>query len=214
MEIHIKKLTKEDLPLVEEMAKQKFNDIDMDSVIFNDSYNDPIFKYFMLDDKIYGSELYSSHGYFINNKLVGVIGARGISGEPAWILSYIVTSQECSGTINIIKCLLNKSVEYYEARGYFQWYVVSKLSKFKAWQKLFKEARTDYHHYVYARTPANTLPEWRSALLLSSNKLFPYDTNISMYISKKICTTDDMGKTKSIDESILKNEYSRQIRTD
>lgn len=203
MEVRITKLTVKDLPLVEKMSTEKLHATNTDENVFRDPYHEPVYKHFILNNDTYGSELFGVYGYFIDDVLMGVLGYRCLRNEPAWILSFVVTSATCSKPIIIIKELMSTVVGELENAGYFQWYVISKLEKFRAWQKLFKGARLNYHHYVYARTKANELPRWNSALGLSGNKLFPYDTNISMYISKKLCTTDDSGNTVDIDQGLL-----------
>lgn len=203
METRITKLRINDLPVVEEMSAKKLQATNTDENVFRDPYQEPVYRHFILDESTYGSNLFGMYGYYVNNELVGVLGYRCLRNEPAWILSFVVTSATCSKPIIVIKDLMATVVAELEKSGYFQWYVISKLEKFRAWQKLFKSARLNYHHYVYARTKANELPKWNSALGLSGNKLFPYDTNISMYISKKLCTTDDSGNTVDIDEGLL-----------
>lgn len=203
MDICIRKLTVTDLPTVNQLSQDKISATNTDPTVFQDPFSNPVYKHFILDDRIYGSEFYGCWGYFIEDELQGVLGFRCIRNEPAWVLSFIVTSSTCKQSITVIKELLQTTIADLESRGYFQWFVVSKLEKFKIWQKLFKNVRPDYNHYVYARTPANELPKWNSALAISGNKLFPYDTNISMYISKSLCTTDQDGNTVDIDDSFL-----------
>lgn len=203
MAIHIRKLGIPDLIAVEEMAAKKIAATGTDSNIFQDPYAEPIYKHFILDEEVYGSELFGVYGCFDGNELIAVLGYRCIRNEPSWVLSFVITSVDCTSPIAVIKQLMERAVYELEQRGYFQWFVVSRLDKFKAWQKLFRHARLNYHHYVYSRTKANELPRWNSALALSGNKLFPYDTNISMYISKRLCTIDDDGSTVDIDEDLL-----------
>lgn len=203
MEAYIRKLTIADLPIVEQLSADKLEATNTDDRIFQDPYSKPLYKHFILPDTVYNSNLLGCYGYYINDTLQGVLGYRCIRNEPAWLLSFIVTSKDCESSMQVIKELMTSTLKEMENHGYFQWYVVSKLDKFRAWQKLFKSARLDYHHYVYARTKANELPKWNSALGLSGNKLFPYDTNISMYVSKKLCTVDDDGDTASIDDTLL-----------
>lgn len=205
MASYIRKLVPADLPFVEQMADEKISATNTESRIFQDPYMAPIYKHFILDENTYGHELFGCYGCYDqeSGKLMGVLGYRCIRNEPAWVLSFVVLNHECQNSMEVIKQLMNTTLTDLESRGYFQWFVVSKLEKFRAWQKLFRSARLNYHHYVYARTPANQLPKWHSALGLSGNKLFPYDTNISMYVSKSLCTTDDQGRTQEIDDTML-----------
>lgn len=204
MATYIKRLEPADIPFVEQMAEEKLRATNAQENIFLDPYQAPVYKHFILDKNTYGYDLFGCYGYFENGKLMGVLGYRCIRNEPAWVMSFVILSHECKNSIEAIKQLMSTTLGELESRGYFQWFVVSKLEKFRAWQKLFRGARLNYHHYVYARTPANELPKWHSALGFSGNKLFPYATNISMYVSKSLCTTDDAGNTQEIDDTMLK----------
>jgi hypothetical protein len=190
MSVHIRKLEIEDLAQMEQMANEKLTMTDTTSV-FEGQAGVNVLKYFVLPKNVYGYDKMSSFGYFVDDKLEAVMGLRNLDNEPAWVFSFIITSYNCKNSIGVIKSLMKSAIEYQEAAGYFQWYVVSKLDKFDVWQKLFKNAREKYHHYVYGRVPANTMPKWLSMLQLSGGKLFPYDINISMYMSKHHCTSDE-----------------------
>jgi hypothetical protein len=190
MPIHIRKLNPEDLHVMENMAQEKLS-LTGTNRVFEEAGGVSVFKYFVLPENVYGHERMSSFGYFHDDQLLAVMGLRNIENSPAWVFSFIVTSQHCKNSIIVIKQLMKFAIEHQESLGYFQWYVVSRLDKFDAWQKLFKSAREKYHHYVYGRVQANTMPKWLSTLQLSGGKLFPYDINISMYMSKKHCTSDE-----------------------
>ena len=198
MPIHIRKLEQDDLAQMEAMANEKLTMTNTASV-FEGFGGANVFKYFVLPKTVYGHDKMTSFGYFIDDKLVAIMGLRNIENEPAWIFSFIVTAYNCKNSIGVIKSLMEFAIEYQETAGYFQWYVVSKLDKFDVWQKLFKSARAKYHHYVYGRVTANTMPKWLSLLQLSGGKLFPYDINISMYMSKRHCTSDEQ-ETIAFDE--------------
>ena len=107
----------------------------------------------------------------------------------SWILSFIVTSAESTNGIKIIQKLIAALTQHQEAQGMIQWYVFSKGERYLSWQRLFKNLRERYHHFVYARTPANEMPKWNQVLIFTGGKLFPYDTTVSMYVSKSICTS-------------------------
>lgn len=188
---HIRILAEDDLSAIESMANKKLKDTDTPSHVFtgNEGF---VFKYFLLPDTVRGGKLMRCFGYFDDDgALLGVIGIRNQDYHPSWILSFIVTDAECKNSIKVIKSLMEYVIDHQEQQGMFQWFVISKLSKFKAWQKLFGGARSNYNHYVYGRVPANTIPKWLGILQLNGNKLFPYDVNISMYVSKKLCTNNE-----------------------
>jgi hypothetical protein len=199
MAVCIRKLVWEDLKTIEKMAVEKLSATNTNENVFADTTG-MVFSKFVLPTSIYGSHTMKSFGYFEGDELVGVLGLRVLENQPAWILSFIVTGVQCKNSIEAIKELMNYAIEHQESEGYFQWYVVSKLDKFRAWQKLFKGARSKYHHYVYARTQAMEMPKWLATLQLSSHKLFPYDTNISLYMSKKLCTSLDDSPTGVVNE--------------
>lgn len=200
----IRLLTHDDLQLMESVATKKFQE---SSEALNMVFSDPsglVFKSFVMPDEIYGSGRMRAYGYFNDHEeLVGMLGFRNIDHQPAWVLSYIVTSVTCKNSIQVIKDLLAHVLNVQEEKGKFQWFVISKLEKFKSWQRLFNTARSNYHHYVYGRVPANTMPRWLNILQLSGNKLFPYDINISMYMSKKCCTSDEEFEFKENDCTFL-----------
>jgi hypothetical protein len=201
----IRMLTVDDLGTIEELAKLKIKATKTDENVFSQGVfseaGNLVFKHFVLPESTLGGQRLRCFGYYnVDGELTGVIGIRNHDTEPSWILSFIVTSVESKSSIQIIKELMAYVIEYQEEQGRFQWFVISKLSKFKAWQKLFGGARSSYHHYVYARVKANTMPKWLGALKISGNKLFPYEINISMYMSKKLCTSDDASDI-SFDES-------------
>lgn len=192
MSVHIRRLVKEDLPIIEAMADEKLALTNTASGIFEDSTNSKVFKYFVLPHNVYGHDKMRAFGYFDeNSKLIAVMGLRCLDNSPSWVFSFIVTAHDCTNSIKVIKELLRFAINYQEKSGFYQWFVVSKLEKFTAWQKLFNGARDKYHHYVYARVPANTMPKWLSHLQFSAGKLFPYDINISMYVSRSLCTNDE-----------------------
>jgi len=191
MAVHIRKLEESDLPLIEKMANEKLVMTNTASHVFEDPTSTKVFRYFVLPSTIYGHDKMKAFGYFLDDELMAVLGIRSMDNNPAWVLSFIVTNVKCKNSINVIRSLMGYVVEFQEQLGYYQWFTVSKLDKFDVWQKLFKDARQKYHHYVYARVKANTMPRWLSHLQFSSGKLFPYDINISMYISKSLCTSDD-----------------------
>jgi hypothetical protein len=208
MAIYIRKLTTADEDKVTELWNSKMVTTNTDATTFQVGVNGNVsYKYFLVPKDVYGGEDYHCHGYFNEDKLLGIIGHRSLKNEPAWLLSFIVTHPDCVDSIAIIKKLLNTAVETQENSGHFQWFVISRLDKFKVWQKLFRGVRNDYHHYVYARTPANTIPKWNKLLTLCGSKIFSYDTNVSMYVSKKLCTMDDNDKSIAIDEEMLKNDF-------
>jgi hypothetical protein len=192
MSIHIRRLQKEDLPIIEAMAQEKLTMTNTASGIFEGSDSDTVFKYFVLPHNVYGHDKMRAFGYFNDeSKLIAVMGLRCLDNSPAWVFSFIVTEHNCKNSVRVIKNLLKFAIDYQEKSGFYQWFVVSKLEKFGAWQKLFNSARDNYHHYVYARVSANTMPKWLSHLQFSGGKLFPYDINISMYISRSLCTSDE-----------------------
>lgn len=192
-------LTINDLPVMEEISKKKFEQSNTNlEFVFSDT-NGLVFKNFVLTEDIHGYDRLRAFGYFDeDNNLLGMLGIRNLDYEPSWILSYIVTSKDCKNSLQIIKDLLHFALDYQEKKGKFQWFVISKLDKFRSWQRLFNSARSNYHHYVYGRVLANQMPKWLASLQLSSNKLFPYDINISMYMSKKLCTS---GEDAEFDET-------------
>lgn len=185
----LRKLEFDDLPIIETMAKEKLVMTNTAGHVFEDN-GVAVFKYFVLPKNIYGGDKMRCYGYFVDDKLQAVLGLRNFDNFPAWILSFIVTSTDCKNSIYAIKQLLMYTIEEQEKLGLYQWFTVSKLEKFEVWQKLFKEARQKYHHYVYARVAANEMPKWLGHLTFSRGKLFPYDINISMYMSKTVCTSD------------------------
>lgn len=194
MQVHLRKLNHDDLPVIEEMATKKFDITNTSALIFQDVGAKHVFRHFVLPDNVAGSTRFLSFGCFDeHNELKGIIGLRCLDEKPAWLLSFIVTSSDCPPTtgVKIILNLLNYAVAYQEERGYFQWFVSSKAEKFHAWQKLFLGLRKKYHHYVYAQISSNTLPQWLGNLELTGNKIFPYDINISMYIRKDLCTNGE-----------------------
>jgi len=204
MPIHIRRLVQEDLTMIEAMAEEKLTMTNTASGIFEDSTNTKVFKYFVLPANVYGADKMRAFGYFDeDSKLLAVMGLRCLDNSPSWIFSFIVTAHKCGNSIRIIKDLLKFAVEYQEKSGFYQWFVVSKLEKFDAWQKLFKDAREKYHHYVYARVTANTMPKWLDHLQLSGGKLFPYDINISMYMSKSLCTSEGSDEFNERDIDFL-----------
>lgn len=191
MQFRVRKLTIEDLTIIEDMASKKFDVTNTNAIIFQDVGAKQVFRHFVLPDNVAGSNRFMSFGCFDENEnLYGVIGIRCMDEKPSWLLSFIVTSSDCPPTlgVRIIQHLLNYAVTYQEERGYFQWFVSSKAEKFHAWQKLFLSLRKRYHHYVYGSVPAGELPKWLGTLELTGNKIFPYDINISMYIRKDLCT--------------------------
>lgn len=191
MSIHIRRLNKDDLPLMEQMTAEKLKVTNDASGIFDIAGESTVFKFFVLPNNVHGSESMRSFGCFDKeSKLIAIMGLRCLDNSPAWVFSFIVTASDCTNSIRVIKDLLRFAIDYQEKSGFFQWYVVSKLEKFDAWQKLFSRARDNYHHYVYARVPANTLPKWLGNLQLSGGKVFPYAINISMYMSKILCTSE------------------------
>lgn len=194
MQFHIRRLTEEDLPKVEDMASKKFDATNTSAIIFQDVEAKQVFRHFVLPDSVAGNQRFLSFGCFdADGNLYGVLGLRCIEERPAWVLSFIVTSTDCSisSGLVIIKSLMKYAVKVQEERGYFQWFVCSKADKFSAWQKLFLPLRERYHHYVYARVPAHELPNWLSTLELVGNKIYPYDINISMYMLKSMCTNPE-----------------------
>jgi hypothetical protein len=177
--------------MIEAMAEEKFAMTNTASGIFEDNTNSKVFKYFVLPQNVYGSDKMRAFGYFDeDSKLIAIIGLRCLDNSPSWIFSFIVTAHRGGNSIRVIKELLKFAIDYQEKSGFYQWFVVSKLEKFDAWQKLFTGAREKYHHYVYARVAANTMPKWLDHLQFSGGKLFPYDINISMYMSKSLCTSE------------------------
>ena len=203
MSIHIRRLVTEDLPVIEDMAAKKLASTNTASGIFEDMNNTKVFKYFVLPSNMYGADKMRAFGYFEDDKLMAIMGLRCLDNSPAWIFSFIVTAQDCTHSIRTIKSLMKFALDYQEESGFYQWFVVSKLEKFDAWQKLFNGAREKYHHYVYARVPANTMPKWLDHLKLSGGKLFPYDINISMYIAKSLCTSDENIEFNERDSDFL-----------
>ena len=195
--MNIRMLTEEDLPIIEALSTKKLASTKTSEHIFTGTgillgSSGLVFKHFVLPDSTIGSQRMRCFGYFTDDrKLIGVIGIRNQDYQPSWVLSFIITDVECDNSIQVIKSLMSYVVEHQESKGMFQWFVISKLEKFKVWQKLFGGARSNYHHYVYARVVANTMPKWLNILQLSGNKLFPYDINVSMYVSKKLCTHND-----------------------
>lgn len=198
---NIRLLVDSDLLLMEELTSQKLKSTNTTESIFM-SGESMILKFFVLPDNIIGHDKCRCFGYFDGDELLGIIGIRNVENNPSWILSFIITSVDCKKSIFVIKSLMEFVIAHQENKGKFQWFVISKLEKFISWQKLFNGARSNYHHYVYGRVPANTVPKWLEVLRLCGNKLFPYDTNISMYMSKTLCTNNDPNDSDlNFDES-------------
>ena len=185
MSIHIRKLVNDDIDQVEKLVDLKEAD---DVLAFEGFGNKRIFHLYMLPDTVVGHDKFVAFGYFEDDKLKGIIGARTVT-QMSWILSFIVTSVESTNGIKIIQKLIAALTEHQESQGMIQWYVVSKGERYLSWQRLFKHLRERYHHFVYARTPANEMPKWNQVLIFTGGKLFPYDTTVSMYVSKSICTS-------------------------
>lgn len=182
------------MPIIEDMATKKFDATNTSALIFQDVGAKHVFRHFVLPDSVSGSNKLLSFGFFNKeSNLLGIIGIRCMDEKPAWILSFIVTSTDCSLTagIKIIKLLIDYTVRYQEEKGYFQWFVCSKAEKYAAWQKLFLDLREKYHHYNYSKVDANSLPRWLGTMELTGNKIFPYDINISMYMLKSLCTNPE-----------------------
>jgi hypothetical protein len=197
----IRILNSDDLYLIEALAEKKIEDSGTPRNVFMGDEG-LVFKHFVLPNTTIGGNRMRCFGYFTEGNLVAIIGIRNQDYQPSWILSFIVTGVDCDNSIKVIKSLMTHVIEHQEKLGMFQWFVVSRLEKFKAWQKLFNGARSNYNHYVYARVKANTMPKWLGILQLNGNKLFPYDTNISMYVSKKLCTNNSVEDSDiSFDES-------------
>ncbi len=188
MSIHIRKLVNDDIDQVEELVELKMSKDAADIFVFEGFDNKRIFHLYMLPDTVVGHDKFVAFGYFEEDKLKGIIGARTIN-QMSWILSFIVTSAESIDGIKIIRHLISALTQYQELQGMIQWYVVSKGERYLSWQRLFKHLRERYHHFVYAKTPANEMPKWNQILIFTGGKLFPYDTTVSMYVSKSICTS-------------------------
>lgn len=199
MEIYIRRLEYADLPIIEAMAAEKLHVTNTNENVFA-TFGELVFSKFVAPPDVYKSELTKCVGYFEGGELKGVLGLRALENQPAWVLSFIVTSVNIENSMEVIRDLMSYAIRLQESEGYFQWYVISKLDKFKAWQKLFKGARSTYHHYVYARTSAMEVPKWLDSLQLVGNKIFPYDTNISLYMSKKLCTSIDSDPDEIVNE--------------
>ena len=199
--IEIRMLNSDDLHLIEALAEKKIEDTSTPRHVFMGDEG-LVFKHFVLPNTTIGGNRMRCFGYFTDGNLMAIIGIRNQEYQPSWILSFIVTDVNCDNSITVIKSLMTHVIEYQESVGMFQWFVVSKLTKFRAWQNIFGKVRSNYHHYVFARVPANTMPKWLGVLQLNGNKLFPYDINISMYVSKKLCTNNDVEDADlSFDES-------------
>lgn len=184
-------LSEDDLRLIQELAADRLSASSDSYDIFSTGSGEQTFKFFVLPAGVDGSEEARAFGYFdTDENLIGVVGSRQLTGSPCWVLSFILTDWKNRSSLTIIKELMQFVIEYREQQGLFQWFVVSKLDKFKAWQRLFSSVRANYHHYVYARVPANTCPKWFSTLQYSGGKLFPHDVNVSMYMSKALLTND------------------------
>lgn len=180
-----------DLPLIQRLASERLSTSSDSYDIFSIGGGEQTFKFFVLPAGVDGSNEARAFGYFNSTgELIGVIGSRQLTGSPSWVLSFILTDWKNRSALTIIKELMQFVIKYREQQGLFQWFVVSRLDKFKAWQRLFSSARGNYHHYVYARVPANTCPKWFTTLQYSGGKLFPYDINVSMYVSKTLLTND------------------------
>ena len=188
MSIHIRKLVNDDIDIVEKLVELKLSTETEDIFVFDGFENKRIFHLYMLPDTVIGHDKFAAFGYFENNELKGIIGARTIN-QMSWILSFIVTSTKSVDGIRVIRALIKALTEYQESRNMIQWYVVSKGERYLSWQRLFKHLREKYHHFVYAKTPANEIPQWNQVLIFTGGKLFPYDTTVSMYVSKSICTS-------------------------
>lgn len=190
MAIQLRKLEHEDLPIITDMCTTRLQETNLTSVFSMGIDGELIFPGFVLPKSNYNSTKRRMFGVFDNDQLVAVLGIRDLD-LPAWVLSFIITKSNTPRTIAYIKALINFAIGYQEERGLYQWFVTSKLEKFSAWQKTFQVIRERYHHYVYARIPAHEMPKWCTMIFLTGNKTFPYDVNISMYISKHRCTSDD-----------------------
>ena len=189
MEVHIRKLTQDDLPELSNMAKEKTSENREGYADFAGIGNDTIFHLYVLPNDVRGSQLFSSYGYFVDGQMVAAIGTRALNLTPSWILSFIVTHPECIQSILAIKDLIDFVIAEQEKKGYLHWYVVSANKRFSVWQRLFKHLRDKYHHYTYAVVPANQPPEKLDLLDITGRKMFPYDITISMYVSKTMCTS-------------------------
>lgn len=188
MSVHIRKLVNDDIAQVEKLVEQRMSNEEDDIFIFDGFENKRIFHLYMLPDTVIGHDKFVAFGYFEDEILKGIIGARNIN-QLSWVLSFIVTESKTVAGIKVIRSLLGSLTSYQETREMIQWYVVSKGERFLSWQRLFKHLREKYHHFVYARTPANEMPRWNQVLAFTGGKLFPYDTTVSMYVSKSICTS-------------------------
>lgn len=188
MSVHIRKLVNDDIEQVERLVDQRMSTEQEDIFIFDGFENKRIFHLYMLPDTVIGHDKFVSFGYFQDGMLKGIIGARNVT-QLSWVLSFIVTESKAAEGIKVIKRLIESLTAYQESCEMIQWYVVSKGEKFLSWQRLFKHLREKYHHFVYARTPANEMPQWNQILAFTGGKLFPYDTTVSMYVSKSICTS-------------------------
>lgn len=188
MSIHIRKLVNDDIDQVENLVQLRMSKESADIFVFEGFDNKRIFHLYMLPDTVLGKDKFAAFGYFKDNKLQGIIGARTIN-QMSWILSFIVTSVESTDGMKMILHLLSALTQHQESQGMIQWYVVSKGEQYLSWQRLFRILREKYHHFVFAKTPANEMPKWNTILNFTGGKLFPYDTTVSLYISKSICTS-------------------------
>jgi len=188
MSIYIRKLTNDDIHQVEDFVENKMDQSARELFMFDGFNNIKIFHLYMLPETVNGHDKFVSFGFFDGDDLKAVIGARTVD-SMSWILSFIITDKESNQGIKMIRSLILQLLLHQEEKEMFQWYVVSKGVKFTAWQRLFKSLREKYHHFVYARTPANEMPKWPKILSFTGGKLFPYDTTVSMYVSKSICTS-------------------------
>jgi hypothetical protein len=188
MSIHLRKLTNDDIDQVEKFVELRMSNEIADILIFDGFDNKRIFHLYMLPDTVIGHEKFIAFGYFDNDELKGIIGARTIN-QMSWILSFIVTGHQSNEGVRVIQTLIKALTEHQESQGMIQWYVVSKGERYLSWQRLFKHLREKYHHFVYAKTPANEIPKWNQVLVFTGGKLFPYETTVSMYVSKNICTS-------------------------
>ncbi len=188
MSVHIRKLVNDDIDIVEKFVDLKMATETEDIFVFDGFENKRIFHLYMLPDTVVGHDKFVAFGYFEDDELKGIIGARTIN-QMSWILSFIVTSVKSIDGIRVIRGLIKALTEHQESKEMIQWYVVSKGERYLSWQRLFKHLREKYHHFVYAKTPANEIPKWNQVLVFTGGKLFPYDTTVSMYVSKSICTS-------------------------
>lgn len=191
MSYEIRKLNHLDLNLILGFTDQKLEQTKQDPQIFNAYYRQRMFNMFVLPEDIHGADNYECFGYFVDNKLEGIIGTRSLREWSAWILSFIFTQASSGPNIAIIKSLVEHVIKHQESKGVLQWYVISEAAKFKAWQRLFKGLRSTYHHYKVAEVTANQPPKKINLLSFLGNKIFSYDVYLSLYISKSLCTSEE-----------------------